>query len=129
MRHPPRYNSSSMGRFMSPDPLSLVALPGDAHDPQSWNAYSYVLNNPLNLTDPDGTLFCRPANDDEQKGGVSQVCITDTEFINGGDKYRNQGYQHYDSNLDSDADKAAYKRYISELQPMSQRTTSSTSPH
>ena len=108
-----RYDSSILGRFMSSDPLSLVALPGDAHNPQSWNAYSYVLNSPLNLTDPDGTLFCRPASDEEQKGGAGQICITDTEFINGGDQYRNQGYQHYYSNLDSDADRALYKNYVS----------------
>jgi len=34
-----RFNSSSMGRFMSPDgPL----LDQEASDPQSWNLYSYV---------------------------------------------------------------------------------------
>jgi RHS repeat-associated protein len=108
-----RYNSSSIGRFMSPDPLGLVALPGDAHDPQSWNAYSYVRNNALNLTDPDGTLFCRPATAEEQKSGAGQICITDTEYINGGDKFRNQGYQHYDCSCDTAADRAAYNRYIS----------------
>ena len=38
-------------RFISPDPL--VARPMNA---QSYNRYSYVYNNPLNLTDPSG--FC-----------------------------------------------------------------------
>ena len=52
-----RYNSSNMGRFMSPDPLSRAGLPLDTDDPQSWNAYAYVRNNPLNLTDPDGTNY------------------------------------------------------------------------
>ncbi len=37
------------GRFLSPDPL--VSLPTLA---QSWNRYSYVLNNPLGLVDPTG---------------------------------------------------------------------------
>jgi RHS repeat-associated protein len=46
-----RYNASSMGRFMSPDPENAGAALGS---PQSWNAYSYVLNNPLNAIDPDG---------------------------------------------------------------------------
>jgi RHS repeat-associated protein len=46
-----RFNSSTMGRFMSPDPESAGA---DSDDPQSWNAYSYGLNNPVNVTDPDG---------------------------------------------------------------------------
>ncbi len=44
-----RYNSSSMGRFMSPDPLG-----GHQEDPQTMNRYTYVRNNPLNLTDPTG---------------------------------------------------------------------------
>jgi RHS repeat-associated protein len=38
-------------RFITPDPL--VARPMNA---QSYNRYSYVYNNPLNLTDPSG--FC-----------------------------------------------------------------------
>src|SRR4029077_11424826 len=46
-----RYNSSSLGRFMSPDPDSAGA---DSGNPQTWNGYSYVTNNPLNSTDPDG---------------------------------------------------------------------------
>ncbi len=49
-----RYYGSSMGRFMSPD------LPVDQHpaDPQSWNLYSYVRNNPLRMTDPTGDYAC-----------------------------------------------------------------------
>ena len=46
-----RYNASSMGRFMSPDPTNWGAI---NESPQTWNAYSYVANNPLNATDPDG---------------------------------------------------------------------------
>jgi len=46
-----RYNSSSLGRFMSPDPDNAGA---DSESPQSWNGYSYVSNNPLNRTDPGG---------------------------------------------------------------------------
>ena len=45
-----RYYGSSMGRFTSPDDDS-----GEhADQPQSWNLYSYVQNNPLTNTDPDG---------------------------------------------------------------------------
>ena len=48
-----RYYSGAQGRFMSPDPLGIFAAnPGN---PQSWNQYSYVLNNPLIFTDPTGT--------------------------------------------------------------------------
>ena len=46
-----RYDSSSMGRFMSPD-----AFFKDSHvgDPQSWNEYAYARNNPLRYIDPNG---------------------------------------------------------------------------
>lgn len=46
-----RYNSSSVGRFMTPDPSNLSV---DFLMPQSWNRYSYVLNNPLALVDRNG---------------------------------------------------------------------------
>jgi RHS repeat-associated protein len=51
-----RYNSSLNGRFMSPDPAGLLVA--DASDPQSWNQYSYVGNNPVNMTDPTGLDSC-----------------------------------------------------------------------
>jgi hypothetical protein len=41
-----------MGRFMSPDPGWFLAA--DLSNPQTWNQYSYVLNNPLTNTDPSG---------------------------------------------------------------------------
>ena len=46
-----RYYSATMGRFSSVDPTWASA---DLGNPQSWNRYSYVLNNPINMTDPDG---------------------------------------------------------------------------
>ncbi len=50
-----RYDSSAQGRFTSPDPVFASA----AHlaDPQMWNEYAYVRNNPLGLTDPTGLDF------------------------------------------------------------------------
>ena len=46
-----RYYSATQGRFTSPDPLMSSAEPSD---PQSWNRYAYVGNNPLKLIDPSG---------------------------------------------------------------------------
>jgi RHS repeat-associated protein len=51
-----RYLTSSMGRFMSPDPGNISGLLHQ-DDPQSWNAYSYVRNNPINLTDENGDTY------------------------------------------------------------------------
>lgn len=44
------YESSA--RFLSPDPLD-----GVVGDPQSWNRYAYVENDPINITDPSGQGF------------------------------------------------------------------------
>jgi RHS repeat-associated protein len=51
-----RYDSSNMGRFMSPDPNQAAGF-DHLDDPQSWNGYAYVRNNPLNLTDQDGENY------------------------------------------------------------------------
>jgi RHS repeat-associated protein len=51
-----RYDSSSMGRFMSPDPGNISGLLYQS-DPQSWNGYAYARNNPLLYTDPDGDVY------------------------------------------------------------------------
>jgi RHS repeat-associated protein len=46
-----RYYASRSGRFMTADPGHVGANVGD---PQSWNAYVYALNDPINFIDPDG---------------------------------------------------------------------------
>jgi RHS repeat-associated protein len=56
-----RYYSGAEGRFSSPDPLNIFALKPEQFsrfiaDPQHWNKYAYVLNNPLRFTDPLGLL-------------------------------------------------------------------------
>lgn len=42
----------NQGRWISPDPAGLAAA--DPTNPQSWNRYAYVLNSPLDFTDPSG---------------------------------------------------------------------------
>ncbi len=47
-----RIYDPEIGRFLSADPH--VQAPDNL---QSWNRYSYVINNPLSLTDPSGFFF------------------------------------------------------------------------
>jgi len=46
-----RYYSSVQGRFTSVDPSLMSAI---SAQPQSWNRYSYCINNPLKWIDPSG---------------------------------------------------------------------------
>jgi RHS repeat-associated protein len=46
-----RFYSSVVGRFMSPDPYDGSARQSD---PNSWNRYAYVGNDPVNRVDPHG---------------------------------------------------------------------------
>jgi RHS repeat-associated protein len=48
-----RYDASSLGRFRTPDPLIASAR---VTNPQTWNRYSYTLNNPLKYIDPSGLI-------------------------------------------------------------------------
>src|SRR2546430_232662 len=60
-----RYYASGQGRFTGADPLLSS---GTIQSPQSWNRYSYVLNNPLMLTDPDGLyVFDSTVSDPERE--------------------------------------------------------------
>jgi RHS repeat-associated protein len=62
-----RYDASSLGRLMTPDPLG-----GHQEDPQTLNKYAYVRNNPTTLTDPTGldfNLSCDKNNDTTCQGG------------------------------------------------------------
>ncbi len=46
-----RYYGNALGRFVTPDPLMNSGQPWN---PQTWNRYTYTLNNPLRYTDPTG---------------------------------------------------------------------------
>jgi len=47
-----RYFSSPQGRFTSPD--AMMGKPEWLVDPQRWNRYAYVRNDPLKYIDPNG---------------------------------------------------------------------------
>jgi RHS repeat-associated protein len=49
-------HDSPTGRWLSPDPGGLKVVHLD--DPQTWNMYAYVRNNPTTLTDPTGLDPC-----------------------------------------------------------------------
>jgi RHS repeat-associated protein len=44
----------TQGRWLTPDPAGLAAV--DPSNPQSWNRYGYVNNNPLSFVDPSGLI-------------------------------------------------------------------------
>jgi RHS repeat-associated protein len=47
-----RYYSPVLGRFLSVDPV--INMKRVMTEPQGWNRYAYVSNNPINKVDPDG---------------------------------------------------------------------------
>jgi RHS repeat-associated protein len=75
-----RHYTSIMGRFLQPDPAGLSAA--DPSNPQSWNRYAYVLNNPLSNIDPAG-LDCIHINVDtgDYEGFDSGDCDNSTEEL------------------------------------------------
>ena len=58
-----RQQASSQGRWLVPDPAGLAAV--DITNPQTWNRYAYVGNNPTGAIDPVG--LC-----DAVIGGITQ---------------------------------------------------------
>ena len=69
------YFSFAQGRFTSPDPLLASAK---STDPQTWNRYSYVSNNPLVYIDPSG-LSAQPGgrNISNWNGAMATAEATD----------------------------------------------------
>jgi RHS repeat-associated protein len=66
-----RYYDPTLGRFLQAD--TLVPEPGN---PQSWNRYSYVNNNPLRYTDPTG--HCRY----DEEGNIDKWNCSIDDFDN-----------------------------------------------
>ena len=81
-----RYASGTLGRFLSVDPGPLTV-----NRPQSWNRYSYVLNSPLNYTDPSGR----------------EPCMTSDPYIDGGKPFQSDCIT-----VEAKADRVGYLRDI-----------------
>jgi murein DD-endopeptidase MepM/ murein hydrolase activator NlpD len=67
-----RYYSAGLGRFLSVDPAADSV---ELENPQTWNRYTYALNNPLRFNDPDGE-HVNPVTGTEgvkRGGGLGQV--------------------------------------------------------
>jgi len=98
-----RYLSSSMGRFMSPDPSNQGV---DFWLPQTWNRYAYVLNNPLSMVDKNGLWPTRVHENiiDNAFPGLSKgqrdMLKTASKDV---DSYQGQGASIYHNMRDPDA--------------------------
>ncbi len=72
-----RHCSPVVGRFLSVDPVV-----GATRQPQSWNRYAYVTNNPLNLVDPNG-LEAKCVTTTHEDGSQDIVCGERIEVVDG----------------------------------------------
>ena len=76
-----RQYTSQLARWITPDPAGLAAV--DPTNPQSWNRYSYALDDPIDYVDPSGLcvhmLFDNATCADGFYfgGGLSPTCIVD----------------------------------------------------
>ncbi len=68
-----RYHGSPIGRFTSPDESLIDQFP---EDPQSWNLFSYVRNNPLTSVDPTGRECVKLDDGSTGDDGQGEVCAS-----------------------------------------------------
>jgi len=60
--------SPTQGRWLTPDPAGMAAV--DPTNPQSWNRYAYVTNNPVSMIDPLGLNGDDGGGGDDSGGGT-----------------------------------------------------------
>jgi RHS repeat-associated protein len=72
-----RYDASSLGRFMTTDPVVITTE--RLTNPQQLNLYAYVANNPLRFIDPTGEILqCVGTTANKQ-----QQCFADLQQVAG----------------------------------------------
>ena len=72
-----RYYDPELGRFIQPDDI----IP-NLGNPQSYNRYSYVLNNPLRYTDPSGHSWVPWWEEVKGQWAVDEMVRAHTEYGN-----------------------------------------------
>src|SRR3989304_1127566 len=77
-----RFYSPKLGRFISADSI----VPNSAN-PQDFNRYSYVQNNPVNFIDPSGHINCKSGYDPDcyDRDRKGELIAKPTKNYNGGD--------------------------------------------
>ena len=85
-----RYYASGNGRFTGPD---IPGIDQNPLDPQSWNLYSYVRNNPLRFIDPDGRECVNGVN--PQTGNFCAETVEDTGLR----RFLFESWRHFDQQL------------------------------
>jgi RHS repeat-associated protein len=97
-----RYNASTMGRFMTPDPIHIMKQ--KFLDPQQWNMYAYVRNNPLRFVDPtgkylvncgDGDKKCNKAADKFEKQREKDLKSKDLKVQDAAKAWGNRGEDNH----------------------------------
>jgi hypothetical protein len=68
-----RWNSPYINHFISAD--TIIPEPSN---PQSWNRYSYAVNNPIKYNDPDG--HCAPACAVPVVVGIAAIAVVTAAF-------------------------------------------------
>ena len=94
-----RYHSASLGRFTQVDPYNIIFEKEKGKDekekyqifiayisePQIWNKYVYSVNNPINLSDPDGRRPVTAAEQDNLRRFRESGYAYSVEQLNAGE--------------------------------------------
>ena len=80
-----RWNSPYINHFLSPDTI----IP-DQTNPQSWNRYSYVNNNPVRYTDPTGHMLDDGCNSGQCGGSAVGTANMFVKIAKNKPQYRKQ---------------------------------------
>jgi RHS repeat-associated protein len=80
-----RHYTSALGRFMVPDPSGTLSA--NSANPQSWNQYTYVLNNPIVFADSTGLRCLAPGTfvrGDDGNGNQAWLIVGSCEDLSNG---------------------------------------------